>query len=68
MEFLDREVFDDEDACSSPPCTQLPPRRTETLEECVERIEARVRSSQQFYKCFCEKYGVVKNCSAEVGH
>ena len=36
MEFLVREVFDNEDACSSPPCAQLPPRRTETLEECVE--------------------------------
>ena len=58
--FFETKVFDDEDACSSPPWAQLPPQRTETLEECVERIEARVRSS--------EKYGVVKNCSAEVGH
>ena len=58
--FFETKVFDDEDACSSPPCAQLPPQRTETLEECVERIEARV--------CSSEKYGVVKNCSAEVGH
>ena len=50
--FFETKVFDDEDACSSPPCAQLPPQRTETLlhlarmklgedlEECVERMRS----------------------------